>query len=255
MTLIRETLREIIRFSKDDEEAFVRAVREAAEEIRTGENEGQKIRLETCKNRTAELEVLLCRIYEDNALGRLPDSRYEMLNRQYSEEQVKLESEIRTLEGVLGGYEDSKKSPGKFIALVKKYQDFEELTTPMLIEFVDKVLVHERDFKGRPDSPQTIEIYFNFIGQFSVHEEHKPTPEEIELEARKERIRQKRHEQYLRRKYLPLENEAREEGKDGRREGSAPRRGQGERRLLSAEAESSKKHTGERRTGAGRRNP
>ncbi len=200
MTLVRETLREIIRFSKEDEEAFIRTVQEAVDNQQNDEAKGQEIRLDACKKRVSELEVLICRIYEDNALGRLPDSRYELLNQQYSEEQAVLEAEIRTLEKVLGGYEKSKKSASKFIALVKKYQDFEKLTTPMLIEFVDKILVHERDFKGRADSPQTIEIYFNFIGQFSVHEESKPTPEEIELEARKEKIRQKRHEEYLRSK-------------------------------------------------------
>lgn len=46
-----------------------------------------------------------------------------------------------------------------------------------------------------------IEIYFNFIGKLSLPtDEVQPTPEEIELEERRERIRQKRHEQYLRRK-------------------------------------------------------
>ena len=61
--------------------------------------------------------------------------------------------------------------------------------------------MHERDQKGRPDSPQTIEIYFNFIGKFEMpHEEPQPMPEEIEQARLKEEIRQKRHEQYLRRK-------------------------------------------------------
>ena len=88
-----------------------------------------------------------------------------------------------------------------FICYVKRYQDFEEMTNTMLNEFVYKILVHERDQKGRPDSPQTIEIYFNFIGKFEVpREEHSPTPEEIELAERQERIRQQRHEAYLRRK-------------------------------------------------------
>ena len=52
----------------------------------------------------------------------------------------------------------------------------------MLNEFIYKILVHEREIKNRPDSPQTIEIYFNFIGKFEMpREEHVPTPEEIEL--------------------------------------------------------------------------
>ncbi|MCD7883802.1 MAG: DUF4368 domain-containing protein, partial [Lachnospiraceae bacterium] len=138
---------------------------------------------------------------EDNALGKLPDKRYQMLDAQYAGEQDSLDAEIRELKADVEKSEKKEHSASKFIALVKKYQDFDELTTPMLIEFVDKILVHEREIKGRPDSPQTIEIYFNFIGQFSVpHDEAEPTPEEIELEQRKEEIRAKRKEQYRRRK-------------------------------------------------------
>ena len=36
----------------------------------------------------------------------------------------------------------------------------------MLNEFVEKILVHERDRKGRRDTTQEVEIYFNFVGRF-----------------------------------------------------------------------------------------
>lgn len=201
LTLVKETLKEITQFSKEDEAEFERIVKEAVEAQQSADIKEQKARLQTCKKRVEELDKLMCKIYEDNALGKLPDKRYQMLDAQYAGEQTALEAEIRNLQDVVDEYEGSKKSAGKFIALVKKYQDFEELTTPMLIEFIDKILVHERDIKGAIDSPQTIEIYFNFVGQFSApHEENVPTPEEIELAERKARVKAKRHEEYLRRK-------------------------------------------------------
>ncbi len=36
----------------------------------------------------------------------------------------------------------------------------------MLNEFVEKIVVHERDRKGSADTAQKIEIYFNFIGEY-----------------------------------------------------------------------------------------
>ena len=36
----------------------------------------------------------------------------------------------------------------------------------MVNEFVDKVLVHERDRKGSIQTTQEIEIYFNFVGRY-----------------------------------------------------------------------------------------
>ena len=201
MTLIKETLREIIRFSKEDEDEFVRIVRKAVASQQTTEVSDQKTRLEQCRKRSEELDVLLCKIYEDNALGKLPDKRYAVLESQYTAEQEALDSEIINLQNLISGEESSPLSAGKFIALVKRYQDFEELTNVMLNEFIYKILVHEREIKNRPDSPQTIEIYFNFIGKFEMpREEHVPTPEEIELAERKERIRQQRHDAYMRRK-------------------------------------------------------
>lgn len=54
-----------------------------------------------------------------------------------------------------------------FIELVKRYTDFSELTTPMLNEFVEKILVHEADYSSG-ERVQEVEIYLNFIGKFEL---------------------------------------------------------------------------------------
>lgn len=194
MALIQETLREIVRFSKEDEEEFVRIVKAEAENQQSSEIKGQKTRLAACKKRLDELETLICKIYEDNALGKLPDKRYQILDAQYAKEQESLEAEATSLQKAVDEYESGQKSADKFIALVKKYQNFEKLDTVMLNEFIYKIFVHERDYKGVANSPQTIEIYFNFIGKFGTQEVNQPTEEERAEIAEKERLRKKRHE-------------------------------------------------------------
>ena len=52
------------------------------------------------------------------------------------------------------------------ISLINRYENFDELTNTMLNEFVEKIIVHERDRKGSQTSKQKIEIYFNFIGNY-----------------------------------------------------------------------------------------
>lgn len=201
MTLIKESLKAIIQFSQEDEAEFEKVFKDVITSQQTNDEQAQRARWAVCRRRVDELETLLCKIYEDNALGKLPDKRYQLLINQYETETSALEAEISTLEDILRGYAKNERSAGKFMELVRKYKDFEELTTPMLIEFIDKILIHERDIKGAIDSPQTIEIYFNFIGKFEVPKEKvEQTPEEIELAARKERTRQKRHDAYVRRK-------------------------------------------------------
>ena len=97
LTLIRETLREIIDFSKEDEEEFVQIVKKSVASQQTFEVSEQKARLEQCRKCSEELDVLLCKICEDNALGKLPDKRYAILEAQYTAEQESLDSEIATL--------------------------------------------------------------------------------------------------------------------------------------------------------------
>lgn len=110
------------------------------------------------QKRAAELEKLICKIYGDNALGKLPDSRYAALDSQYAKEQDELNSEITEIETAVTGFEESKKSAERFIALVDKYENFDTLTNTMLNEFVEKILIHERDRKGSQDTTQKVEI-------------------------------------------------------------------------------------------------
>ena len=200
MRLIQETLREIVRFSKEDEEEFTCIVRSEIENRQSSEMKGQKTRLTACQKRLDELETLLCKIYEDNTLGKLPDRWYQILEAQYTKEQEALEAEIDSLQKEVDEYEQEQKSADKFIALVKKYQNFEELDAVMLNQLIYKIFVHERDYKGVANSPQTIEIYFNFVGKFGMQQINSPSEEERAALEEKERLRQKRHEAYLRRK-------------------------------------------------------
>ena len=52
----------------------------------------------------------------------------------------------------------------------------------MLNEFVEKIVMHERERKGSVETTQEVEIYFNFIGRYLPPHfgEVKMTPEEIE---------------------------------------------------------------------------
>lgn len=80
----------------------------------------------------------LCKIYEDNALGKLPDTRYAALDAQYAKEQAALSNEIDGQETAIGGYEQSRKSAKKFIALIDKYKSYDTMIITMLNEFVEK---------------------------------------------------------------------------------------------------------------------
>ena len=202
LSLVSDMLRAIAEYAKHERAEFVRVVQEAQSSQQTSEVKKQRTRLATAKQRVSELEVLLCKIYEDNVLGKLPDARYAVLDAQYAKEQAALTAEIATLEKAVGDYEKHEKSADRFIALIDKYQNFDKLTNTMLNEFVDKILVHERARKGSRETTQEVEIFFNFVGRFvpPAFAEVELTPEELEEIRKREERKDKLHQNYLKRK-------------------------------------------------------
>ena len=202
LTLIADILRAIAEYSKNDRAEFIRTVQETQAAQQTADISKKRKRLAAAQKRAGELERLICKIYEDNALGKLPDARYEALDAQYAKEQDALNAEITELEKAVTGYEQSRKSAEKFIALIDKYENFDTLTNTMLNEFVEKILVHERARKGSQDTTQEVEIYFNFVGRY-IPPALQPvplTPEEQEELRKKEERKDRLHQNYLRRK-------------------------------------------------------
>ena len=202
MELIKELLKAVAEYSQLNREEFLETVKKAQTSQQSSEITRLKNRLAEAKKRVQELEKLICRIYEDNILGKLPDERYTILDGQYSKEQKDLSAEIADMEAELSGYEEGRRSAEKFIALVDKYQNFEELTTYMLNEFVEKIVVHERDRKGSIETTQEVEIYFNFIGKYLPPHfgEVEMTSEEIEEMKKREARKDRLHQNYLKRK-------------------------------------------------------
>ena len=203
LNLIQETLKDIKNYLDEDNEAFLHSIQNEMEETEKIEMEKKKTRLTDSKNRLQELERLMCRIYEDMILEKIPNTRYEILNNQYETEQRELSKEIDGLEKAIKRYEKETDRAKKFIRLIERYDNFDELTPTIINEFVEKILVHERDRKGSQTANQKVEIYFNFIGNYeppkeelSEEEMQKLTEEEEKERARKDRL----HQNYLKRK-------------------------------------------------------
>ena len=202
LSLVSDMLKAIAEYAKLDHTEFVRVVQEAQSSQQTAEVKKQRTRLATAKQRVSELEVLLCKIYEDNILGKLSDSRYATLDAQYEKEQSELTAEISMLEKAVNGYEKHEKDADRFISLIDKYESFDNLTIAMLNEFIEKILVHERDRKGSRETTQEVEIYFNFVGRFvpPAFGEAELTTEELEERRKKEERKDRLHQNYLKRK-------------------------------------------------------
>ena len=106
-----------------------------------------------------------------------------MLSAEYEQEQAGLEESIAGLQAELAEYDADTNYVEAFLLLSKKYTDFSELTTPMIKEFIEKLVVHEVDWSSG-EKVQEVEIYFKFIGKFELPQPEL-TPEEIAAEKKR----------------------------------------------------------------------
>lgn len=201
--LVLETIQYACKSVRMDERAFVESIRSASEIREQSEAKKLKAALKHQEKRYAELDILLKKVYEDNALGRLPDKRYEMLSAGYEKEQAELEQSIKACREQLTQYDEDTDRTEEFLALVHKYTDITELTPVIINEFVDKILVHKAE-KIDGERVMEIEIYLNFIGKVELPAQEL-TEEELAEIKEKQRIRE-RNAMYQRRrraKFMP----------------------------------------------------
>ena len=162
--LILSALRSISEYAKANREAFERLVMDTTSARQTQQMKGCQKALTDSQRRYDELDVLIQRTYEDYVAGKLTDKRFLKLSQQYEAEQEQLEDDLKRLTAEMEAMQEQTDRVDKFMALVDRYTSFDELTTPMLNEFVEKVIVHERVRVGRYKSKQRVDVSFNFIG-------------------------------------------------------------------------------------------
>lgn len=193
--LILETIREVSAYALSNEKEFVQKVREASDVQQEATIKEYRRRLGKARRRHEELDDLVKKLYESFATGKIPEKHFDRLLSGYDTEQTVLEEEMKELQTGIDRYGADSVRADRFLELVKRYTDFSELTTPMLNEFIEKVVVHEAD-KSTGDRVQKVDIHLNFIGAFTVPKaEAALTAEQEAREQRKLQARNREREQ------------------------------------------------------------
>jgi len=194
--IILDEIKSVSGYVRENEAEFARQIRERSElETEKAAKAGRKT-LAKNQKRHAELDTIISKLFEQNAAGKIPDARFEILLAGYEGEQAELAESIITLQAEIYNYDADNASAEKFVQLARKYTDFSELTAEMLHEYVEKVVVHEA-VGGRGNRTQRVEIFLNFIGRFEVPiVEIEPTPEEVAADEKLQRQRERKRKNY-----------------------------------------------------------
>ena len=175
--LVLETIKAVSDYVITNEEEFINRIYSSSRDKQKESIRSLKRKIAQDTKRVNELNMLMKKLYEDNISGKLSDKRFEFMLSEFENEQDTIEISMENAKAQIEKYESDTVRADKFIELVKRYTDFSELTTPMLNEFVEKILVHEADYSSG-ERVQEVEIYLNFIGKFELPVKE-PTAEEI----------------------------------------------------------------------------
>ena len=204
--VILQAIQTVSKYVLENEAEFIDQLRAVWNEHQTrATNSGQQ-ELAEARKRMSDLDGKIQKLYESALNGLLPERQAQRMIQQYDEEQILLEKRIEELESLVQQDEIKEVDTSRFIALVKKYRDCEELTDTMLYAFIDRIEVHEATGGRTVYRQQKIDIHFNFIGNYYPPEETISEEERIAaIEADQLRKKQEKGKRAAERKKQKLE--------------------------------------------------
>ncbi len=115
-------------------------------------------------SRMDELTKILNKLYEDAALEKISEERYQAMAPKYEREQIELRGKRDALTAELARNDEVYNNIQQFIPLIWKYTNIQELTPCILNELIEKIVVHEKEIGADGVKTQQVDIYYKFIG-------------------------------------------------------------------------------------------
>lgn len=128
METLKEVLRKIAQYSLENKAEFEKLVKKSLYKEQTEEVKRNQKRMPQITERMEQIERVMNKLYEDNALGNMDTERYEQLSRKYAEEYYTLKAEKEEIKERLSECENATQRAKKFIRLAESYSNFEEPT-------------------------------------------------------------------------------------------------------------------------------
>lgn len=143
---------------------YVGVLLRAKLEKEKGETVRAERELKKAEKRIGELDKILAKLYEDQALGKISEVRYQAMAPGYEAEQASLQERVSQLREQLAHTQEVQDNVEQFVPLIQKYTDIQELTPHILNELIEKIVVHEKKVEEDGSKSQMVEIHYKFVG-------------------------------------------------------------------------------------------
>lgn len=162
-SLVLENIQDIVFSANLDKRKFAEELHKKID-IKTDKEFKHTIKeAEKLKARCLSLDKIIQKLFEDRVGEKISDERYFAMLENYEKEQTEIKEKLTAYQEKIDEHTDSKKGVDYFLKLVNKYSKITELTPQILLEFIDKIVVHQTE-KSENGSFQTVEIHYKGIG-------------------------------------------------------------------------------------------
>ena len=162
--LVLEDIRRNAQVAKLAAARYVGVLLRAKLEKEKGETVRAERELKKAEKRIGELDKILAKLYEDQALGKISEVRYQAMAPGYEAEQASLQERVSQLREQLAHTQEVQDNVEQFVPLIQKYTDIQELTPHILNELIEKIVVHETKVEEDGSKSQMVEIHYKFVG-------------------------------------------------------------------------------------------
>lgn len=166
--IVLKSLNSISEHLKDDQKNFIKEVQKEWVKNKEQNQQNNDKELLKLKKRYNQLDILTKELYENYSNGDISQRQFKSLMNQYDQEQEKLEAKMSELTEELNSERENKLRTEEFIKVFYKYRYPKEITKELLNALIDKIVVHEKK-REKDYEEQVIEIYYQFIGNFTIH--------------------------------------------------------------------------------------
>lgn len=163
-TIVLNDIRQYAKLALEQPDELLAALSEKTNKHKQDERGQVVLEYDKGIKRMDDLSLMLQRLFEDHLSGKINETHYTTISERYQKEYAGLEDRVKVLKKQMDRFGEQEDNNQKWVDLIAKYSDLQELDAPIVNELCEKILVHQSQrINGK--KTQEIEIFYRFIGK------------------------------------------------------------------------------------------
>ena len=180
--IVFEAISSLADFVKCHESVFLYMLAKKTNAMRQKEHKRLELAVEQGTKRIAEIDRLIEKVFEQNAIGVLSDERFSKMLQSYEKEQKALTQEVAESRQTLEEAKQKATDLRLLLRTLREMTEINELTPTLVNSLIERIEVHNND-KSSGHCYVKVDIYFTAVGMIDI-------PTEQEILAMMEEIRE-----------------------------------------------------------------